>query len=417
MDNAFEHVRELCSRVRAAAPTVAVLDHAARCAVLRAMARGLVANTEAILAANAADLASATENGVPAVMMDRLKLTSERIGAIAEGVEALIALPDPLAGGDSWDRPSGLHIMRRRVPFGVVAMIYEARPNVTADAAALAIKSGNAVVLRGGKEAIKTNCAIVAALGKALSACGISPDAVGLVTDTSRGSAEALLSMRGLIDVLIPRGGKGLIRNCVDNAKVPVIETGAGNCHIYVDADADLEKALRVAVNAKCQRPSVCNAAESLLCHRAVAEKFLPDFYAATRKWNVEFRACPLSLPLLPEAVPATDEDFYTEYNDYIMSVKVVDSVLEAVEHINRTGTGHSEAIITENDDAASMFMNLVDAAAIYRNASTRFTDGGEFGFGAEIGISTQKMHARGPMGPEALTTVKYLIEGNGTVR
>ena len=417
MENAFEHVKELCCRVRAAAPAVSVLDHAARCAVLQAMARELVANTDAILAANAEDLAHAAENGVPVVMMDRLKLTAERIVAIAEGVEALIALPDPLAGGESWDRPSGLHIIRKKVPFGVVAMIYEARPNVTADAAALAIKSGNAVVLRGGKEAIKTNCAIVTALGAALADCKLSPDVVGLVTDTSRDSAAALLSMRGLVDVLIPRGGKGLIRNCVDNAKVPVIETGAGNCHIYVDADADLEKALRVAVNAKCQRPSVCNAAESLICHRAVAEKFLPAFYAATRKWNVVFRACPLSLPLLPEATPATDEDFYTEYNDYIMSVKVVDSVLEAVEHINRTGTGHSEAILTENDEAAALFMNLVDAAAIYRNASTRFTDGGEFGFGAEIGISTQKMHARGPMGPEALTTVKYLVEGNGTVR
>ncbi|MBR2010143.1 MAG: glutamate-5-semialdehyde dehydrogenase [Clostridia bacterium] len=417
MENAFEHVKELCCRVRAAAPAVSVLDHAARCAVLQAMARELVANTDAILAANAEDLAHAAENGVPAVMMDRLKLTAERIVAIAEGVEALIALPDPLAGEESWDRPSGLHIIRKKVPFGVVAMIYEARPNVTADAAALAIKSGNAVVLRGGKEAIKTNCAIVTALGTALADCKLSPDVVGLVTDTSRDSAAALLSMRGLVDVLIPRGGKGLIRNCVDNAKVPVIETGAGNCHIYVDADADLEKALRVAVNAKCQRPSVCNAAESLICHRAVAEKFLPAFYAATRKWNVAFRACPLSLPLLPEATPATDEDFYTEYNDYIMSVKVVDSVLEAVEHINRTGTGHSEAILTENDEAAALFMNLVDAAAIYRNASTRFTDGGEFGFGAEIGISTQKMHARGPMGPEALTTVKYLVEGNGTVR
>jgi len=417
MNTATEHVRAVCRRVRAAVPAVATLDHAARCAVLQAMARALVASTEKILAANREDLSLAAKNGVPDVMLDRLRLTEARILDIANGVTALVDLPDPLAGGESWERPSGLHITRKKVPFGVVAMIYEARPNVTADAAALAIKSGNAVVLRGGKEAIKTNCAIVRSLGAALEGCGVSPDAVGLITDTSRDSATALLSMRGLVDVLIPRGGKGLIRSCVDNAKVPVIETGAGNCHIYVDADADLEKALSVAVNAKCQRPSVCNAAESLLCHSKIADRFLPAFYEATRKWNVAFRACARSLPLLKDATPATDEDFYTEYNDYIMSVKIVDSVEEAVAHINETGTGHSEAILTENDAAAALFMNLVDAAAVYRNASTRFTDGGEFGFGAEIGISTQKMHARGPMGPAALTTVKYLVEGNGTVR
>ncbi len=417
MQTATEHVTELCRRVRAAAPTVALLDHAARCAVLHAISDALLENTDKILAANAEDLANAAENGVPVVMLDRLKLTKERIADIAAGVVALVALPDPLAGGERWERPSGLRIFCKKVPFGVVAMIYEARPNVTVDAAALAIKSGNAVVLRGGKEAITTNKALVSVLSGALAKCGVSPDAVGLVTNTSRESAMALLSARGSVDVLIPRGGKGLIRSCVENAKVPVIETGAGNCHIYVDKDADLEKALRVAVNAKCQRPSVCNAAESLLCHSAVAERFLPSFYAATREWNVAFRACPMSLPLLPEATPATDEDFYTEYNDYVMSVKVVGSVEEAIEHINETGTGHSEAILTENDEAAERFMSLVDAAAVYRNASTRFTDGGEFGFGAEIGISTQKMHARGPMGPAALTTVKYLVEGDGTIR
>ncbi len=417
MSTVFENVKALCTCVRAAAPEIATAEHATRCRVLEKMAEALIANTETILVANAADLASAAENGVPAVMMDRLKLTEARIASIADGVRALIALPDPLLGGEAWDRPSGLRITRKKVPFGVVAMIFEARPNVTADAAAIAVKSGNAVVLRGGKEAITTNRAIVTALQSALSACGIAPDAIGLVTDTSRESADALLAMRGLVDLLIPRGGKGLIRNCVDNAKVPVIETGAGNCHIYVDADADLEKALAVAVNAKCQRPSVCNAAESLLCHRAVAARLLPAFFEATRKWELAFRASADAMPYLPNATLATEEDFYTEYNDYVMSVKLVDSVEEAIEHINRTGTAHSEAIITENDSTAAAFLSLVDAAAVYRNASTRFTDGGEFGFGAEIGISTQKMHARGPMGPEALTTVKYIVEGDGTVR
>lgn len=417
MSAVFENVRGLCARVRAAAPEIATADHATRCRVLEKMAEALVASAEEILAANEQDLALAAENGVPTVMLDRLKLTRERIVGIAEGVKALVPLPDPLEGGDAWARPSGIRITRKKVPFGVIAMIFEARPNVTADAAAIAVKSGNAVVLRGGKEAIQTNCAVVAALGQALTACGISPDVIGLVTDTSRESAGALLEMRGLVDLLIPRGGKGLIANCVENAKIPVIETGAGNCHVYVDAEADLEKALAVAVNAKCQRPSVCNAAESLLCHRAVAEKFLPAFYEATREYGLTFRACPRSLSLLPGATPASEEDYYTEYNDYVMSVLVVDSVEEAIAHIGKTGTAHSEAIVTENDAVAEKFLTLVDAAAVYRNASTRFTDGGEFGFGAEIGISTQKMHARGPMGPDALTTVKYIVEGDGTVR
>lgn len=417
MSTVFENVRALCTRVRAAAPDIATADHAARCRVLAEMASALTANTVPILKANEIDLANAEKNGVPTVMLDRLKLTEARIAAIAEGVRALIALPDPLSGSETWSRPTGLQITRKSVPFGVIAMIFEARPNVTADAAAIAVKSGNAVVLRGGKEAIATNRAIVAVLQGALAACGISPNAIGLVTDTTRESADALLAMRGLVDLLIPRGGKGLIRNCVDNAKVPVIETGAGNCHIYVDVDADLEKALAVAVNAKCQRPSVCNAAESLLCHRAVAARFLPAFYEATRSFGLAFRAAPDALPFLPNATLATDEDFYTEYNDFVMSVLLVDSVEEAIEHINRTGTAHSEAIMTENDQTATTFLSLVDAAAVYRNASTRFTDGGEFGYGAEIGISTQKMHARGPMGPAALTTVKYIVEGNGTVR
>ncbi len=417
MNTAATHVNELCRKTRAAVPTLATLSHEARCAVLLEIRTALLESVDAILAANHIDLEKAAENGVPSVMLDRLKLTEARVADMAKGVEALVSLPDPLEGDECWERPSGLRIMRRRVPFGVLAIIFEARPNVTVDAAALAVKSGNAVVLRGGKEAIETNKALIAVLKSALERRGVSPDAVGLVTDTTRESATALLLARGLVDVLIPRGGKGLIRHCVENATVPVIETGAGNCHVYVDEAADLDKALRVAINAKCQRPSVCNAAEGLLCHRAVAAKFLPMFFEATRPWNVAFRADAEAKALLPQATAATEEDFCTEFNDYIMTVKIVGSVDEAIEHINRTGTGHSEAILTENDAVAERFMTLVDAAAVYRNASTRFTDGGEFGFGAEIGISTQKMHARGPSGPAALTTVKNFVEGDGTCR
>ena len=417
MDTVFEEVKALCQAARAASPTLATASLDTRNKALERMADALTEDNTAILAANERDVALAAENGVPRVMLDRLTLTSARMEGIADAIRSLIGLDDPLAASDSWTRPNGLVITKKAVPFGVIAIIFEARPNVTADAAALAVKSGNAVVLRGGKEAIFTNRAIVASLRRAVAALGIDENVISLVTNTTRKSANALLSMRGYIDLLIPRGGKGLIRNCVDNAKVPVIETGAGNCHVYIDAAADLQKALAVTVNAKCQRPSVCNAAESLLCHRDVADKFLPAFFAATREWALELRGCPETCRILPEATPATAEDHYTEYNDYIMSVKIVSSVDEAIAEINETGTGHSEAIITEDDAAAEKFMALVDAAALYRNASTRFTDGGEFGFGAEIGISTQKMHARGPMGPSALTTVKYIVTGNGTVR
>ena len=417
MNTVFEEVRTLCQAAKAASPTLSTASLDTRNKALASMADALTEDCDTILAANERDVSKAAENGVPRVMLDRLTLTKPRIDGIADAIRSLIALDDPLAASESWTRPNGLVITKKAVPFGVIAIIFEARPNVTADAAALAVKSGNAAVLRGGKEAIFTNRAIVTSLRRAVAALGIDENVISLVTDTTRESANALLSMRGYIDLLIPRGGKGLIRNCVDNAKVPVIETGAGNCHVYIDAAADLEKALAVTVNAKCQRPSVCNAAESLLCHRDVADKFLPDFYRATREWGLELRGCPEACRILPEAIPATVEDHYTDYNDYIMSVKIVSSVEEAIAEINETGTGHSEAIITEDDAAAEKFMALVDAAALYRNASTRFTDGGEFGFGAEIGISTQKMHARGPMGPSALTTVKYIVTGNGTVR
>jgi glutamate-5-semialdehyde dehydrogenase len=417
MSNVFEEVKALCLSVKEAAPALAMTGSDTRNSALLAMADEILAQMDAILKANASDLDNAAANGVPTVMMDRLRLTEARLDAIADAIRALTALEDPLRLDESFTRPSGITVTRAHVPLGVVAMIYEARPNVTADAAAIAIKSGNAVVLRGGKEAIESNRAIVKALKSALAKVGLDENAIGLVASTDRESANALMQMRGLIDVLIPRGGKGLIRSCVDNAKVPVIETGAGNCHVYVDSDADLEKALAVTVNAKCQRPSVCNAAETLLLHRDIAANFLPKLYAATREWSLELRGDARACEILPEAIPATEEDFATEYNDYIMSVKVVDSADEAIAHIARYSTKHSECIITESSATAARFGGLVDAAAVYHNASTRFTDGGEFGLGAEIGISTQKLHARGPMGLEALTTVKYLVSGDGAVR
>ena len=410
-------VKALCERAKKGLPTLSLASNAARNKALAAISAQLLAGKESILAANARDLANAAENGVPRVMIDRLTLTEARLDAIAAAVNNLTALADPLEGSDTWTRPSGITITRAKVPLGLVAIIYEARPNVTADAAALCIKSGNAVILRGGKEAIETNRAVVAAIKKALTSVGISPDVVGLVEITDRESANALMQMRGLVDVLIPRGGKGLIRNCVDNSRVPVIETGAGNCHVYVDQNADLEKALNVTVNAKCQRPSVCNAAETLLVHRTVAAEFLPALFQATREWNLEFRGDADTCAILPGASAATEEDFATEYNDYILTVKVVDGVEEAIAHIEQYGTRHSEAIITEDESAANKFCDLVDAAAVYHNASTRFTDGEVYGFGAEIGISTQKLHARGPMGLDALTTVKYRVWGEGAVR
>lgn len=417
MNTIYEEVKALCTKVKAAAPCLALTNAAKRDRILQCMASALRTETDAVLTANKRDLDNAAQNGVPKVMLDRLALTADRINGIADAILALTKLPDPLSDKEQSVRPSGITVTKTRVPLGTVAIIYEARPNVTADATALCIKSGNAVILRGGKEAIESNRAIVRALQSALVAEGLDENVIGLITSTDRKSADALMQMCGLVDVLIPRGGKGLIRSCVENAKIPVIETGAGNCHVYVDKDADLEMAVAVTVNAKCQRPSVCNAAETLLVHRDVVADFLPRFYKATRKWDLELRGDETVCGILPEAIPATEEDYATEYNDYIMAVKVVDSVEEAVGHIAAYSTKHSECIITENDAAADYFCGMVDAAAVYRNASTRFTDGGEFGLGAEIGISTQKLHARGPMGLEALTTVKYIVTGNGAVR
>ena len=411
-----EYVRKICTDAGSAAGELYDADGAKKNAALSAIADAISASKAEILKANALDTELADVNGVPKVMIDRLTQTDERIDGIADAVRELTALADPVGTGERWTRPSGLEISRVRVPLGVVGIIYEARPNVTADAAALCLKSGNACVLRGGKEAINTNRTIVEIMKKAIYSCGFSPKCIGFIDTPDRAATTALMNMRGLVDVLIPRGGKGLIRAVTDNARVPVIETGAGNCHTYIDKYADMEKAVKVALNAKLSRPSVCNAMETLLVHEDVAEEFLRRF-AASLPRPLEIRGCERTCAILPDAIPATEEDWDTEYNDYILAVKVVASTEEAVEHIRKYTTGHSEAIITENRTEARYFVSHIDAAAVYVNASTRFTDGGEFGFGAEIGISTQKLHARGPMGLEQLTTVKYIVEGNGSVR
>ena len=412
-----EEIEILCSDARAASAKLALCDTEKKNAAIRRIAEALVREEEKIIEANALDLAAAEENGVAPAMLDRLAISKDRIAAMRDSLYALCGLEDPVGRSDSWEMPSGIKISRVRVPLGVVAIIYEARPNVTVDSAALCLKTGNAVVLRGGKEAINTNTAIVEVIKSALGECGIDPHSVELIRSVERESANILMTMRGYIDVLIPRGGKGLIRNVVDNAKVPVIETGAGNCHLYVDEDADLDMATKVAINAKCSRPSVCNAIETLLVHASVAPKLLPDLGRALRERGVELRGCPRACVLLPEAIAATEEDYFTEYNDYILAIKVVDTLSDAIDHVNTHSTGHSEAIISDNTENSERFLREINSAAVYVNASTRFTDGGEFGFGAEIGISTQKLHVRGPMGLEALTTEKYMIRGEGAVR
>ncbi len=404
----------MCISARAASTVLGATDTETRNSALLAMANALVNRSEEIIKANELDIARAKENGMSASMLDRLTLTRERIVAISESVKKVIALPDPLDGDEKWVRPNGLEITKKRVPFGVIAIIYEARPNVTADAAALCVKSGNAVILRGGKEAIDSNLAIAKVLSDALCEKGLPEGCVAVVPDTSRETANKLMKMKGHIDLLIPRGGKSLIRSVVENATVPVIETGAGNCHVFFDESADIETALNIIDNAKRQRPSVCNAAETLVVHENIAKTILP--LVKERLDNVELRGDEKALEII-DISKATDEDFYTEYNDYILAIKVVHDVKEAVDHINLHGTGHSEAIVTQNAENAQYFCNVIDAAAVYVNASTRFTDGEEFGFGAEIGISTQKMHARGPMGLPEMTTYKYVINGNGQTR
>ncbi|HEL1600906.1 TPA: glutamate-5-semialdehyde dehydrogenase [Streptococcus suis] len=383
---------------------------------LSAMADQLLAQTEAILAGNAIDMENA-QGKISQVMQDRLLLTEERIEAMADGIRALIGLPDPVGLVlEESTRADGLQIRKKSIPFGLVGMIYESRPNVTSDAAALAIKSGNAVILRGGKEAFHSAQAIVTALKAGLEEVGLSPKVIELVQDTSRASATELMTAKGKIDLLVPRGGAGLIQAVVENATVPVIETGTGICHVYVDKDADLDKALRIVVNAKTSRPSVCNAAEVLLVHEEIASQFLPRLEEAL-SGQVELRADSQARALLNQSTPAGELDFDTEFLDFILAVKVVLSVEEAISHIAQHSTGHSEAIVTENSQTAEHFTLYVDSAAVYVNASTRFTDGGEFGLGCELGISTQKMHARGPMGLREMTTYKYIITGDGHIR
>ena len=406
---------ELLKNAKAAAPTLAAASTDQKNHALLEMASQLEAQTETILAANAIDLEKAKDTISP-VMLDRLRLTEDRIKAMADGIRQVAQLPDPVGRvRQETVRPNGITIAKVGVPMGVVAIIYESRPNVTADAAALAVKSGNACVLRGGKEAFHSAQAIVNALQAGLSAAELSTDLVSLVQDTSRESAKELMTAVGLVDLLIPRGGAGLIRACTENAKVPCIQTGTGICHIFVDKDADLDMALAIIENAKTSRPSVCNAAEVCLVHQDIAEKFLPQLHSRLTP-KVELRLDPQAAAIIP-GTPAGNADFDTEFLDYILAVKVVEDVRQAVSHIAAHSTGHSEAIITANAETASYFTRMVDSAAVYHNCSTRFTDGGEFGLGCEMGISTQKLHARGPMGLEELCAYKYVISGNGQIR
>ncbi len=384
---------------------------------LEAMASQIESQKDLILAANARDMEAAKNSSITPVMLDRLLLNEERIGDMAAGIRALIALPDPVGLLlEESTAPNGMVISKKSIPFGLIGMIYESRPNVTSDAAALAIKSGNAVILRGGKEAFQSAQAIVTALKAGLQEAGIAPEVVELVQDTSRASATELMTAKGKIDLLVPRGGAGLIQAVVKNATVPVIETGTGICHVYVDKEADLEKALAIVVNAKTSRPSVCNSQEVLLVHEEVAASFLPALEKALAG-QVELRADAAALSYFKAALPAGDLDFDTEFLDYILAVKIVKDVAEAVAHIAQHSTGHSDAIVTENQQVADYFTQHVDSAAVYVNVSTRFTDGGQFGLGCELGISTQKMHARGPMGLREMTTYKYIIKGDGQVR
>ena len=387
-------------------------------AALQAAARALLARQEELLAANRADVEAGEAAGMRDSLLDRLRLTESRIAGMAQALREVAEAPDPVGRVLSGEvRPNGLQIQKITVPLGVIGIIYEARPNVTSDAAGLCLKAGNAVILRGGKEAFRSNLAVAQVLRDALEESGLPADCVQLVEDTSRQSAQELMGLTGYLDVLIPRGGAGLIRSVKENARVPVIETGVGNCHVYVDKDADLDMAANIIYNAKCSRPSVCNAIETILVHQNVAEEALPTIQARLDEKQVELRGCEKAQAILPGIPPATEEDWATEYLDYILAVKVVASLEEALEHIARYSTGHSECIVTENYTAAQRFLNEVDAAAVYVNASTRFTDGGQFGLGAEIGISTQKLHARGPMGLEQLVSTKFLIRGSGQVR
>jgi glutamate-5-semialdehyde dehydrogenase len=409
-------VLDVCAAAKAAAPALARASTAVKNAALESMARALDDHHGDIEVANTGDLDAARADGISSALLDRLTLGGGRIDACAQGLRDLVALTDPVGQVvRGFTLPNGLEVTQRRVPLGVIAMVYEGRPNVTVDAAGLALKSGNACVLRGSSTAIRTNTALVRILRAALTGVGLPPDLVCLIADTSRESVKELTRARGLVDLLIPRGGAGLIQAVVGDSQVPVVETGVGNCHVYVDAAADLDEAVAIAVNAKMHRPSVCNAAETLLVHRDVAEAFLPRVAAALE--GVELRGDDTTRALVPTAVAADAADWDTEFLDLTLAVRVVDDLDAALAHIARHGTLHTEAIVTQDRAAARRFVTDVDAAAVMVNASTRFTDGGEFGFGAEIGISTQKLHARGPMGLTELTTTKYVVQGDGQVR
>ena len=387
-------------------------------AALQAAARALLARQEELLAANRADVEAGEAGGMRDSLLDRLRLTEGRINGMAQALREVAEAPDPVGRVLSGEvRPNGLQIQKITVPLGVIGIIYEARPNVTSDAAGLCLKAGNAVILRGGKEAFRSNLAVAQVLRDALEESGLPADCVQLVEDTSRQSAQELMGLTGYLDVLIPRGGAGLIRAVKENSRVPVIETGVGNCHAYVDAAADLDMAADIVYNAKCSRPSVCNAIETLLVHEKIAGEALPRIKSRLDEKRVELRGCDKTRAILPGIAAAAEEDWATEYNDYILAVKVVGSLEEALGHIARYSSGHSEVIVTEDYSAAQRFLEEVDSAAVYVNASTRFTDGGEFGLGAEIGISTQKLHARGPMGLEQLTSTKFLVRGRGQIR
>lgn len=414
----YELVKAKAQAAKQAAAKLAVTSTAVKNAALLAMAAALEAQQSEILAANERDMTAAAAKGMKSSMLDRLKLTAERISDMADGLRQVAGLADPVGNViDGKTLPNGLHITKIRVPLGVIGIIYEARPNVTADAAGLCLKSGNAVILKGGSEAMESNKTVAAILAQAAEGAGIPAGSIQFIDTSDRQAVQDLIHMNGLVDVVIPRGGAGLIQAVVRNASVPVIETGAGVCHTYVDKDANVEMAMKIAFNAKVQRPSVCNAMETLLVHKDIADKFLPMMLMMYNSSAVEIRGDEAVQEYSGQVHPVTEEDWSTEYGDLRLSVKIVDSIEEAMAHIAKYGTGHSECIVTDNYQAAQLFQYTVDAAAVYVNASTRFTDGNEFGFGAEIGISTQKLHARGPMALPELTSTKYLINGNGQVR
>lgn len=412
------YLTELGKKAAKAKYEVQILSTEEKNKALKAVADALVANTEYILKQNAIDLKNGEENGMHPGLIDRLRLTPERIAAMSEGILQIIDLDDPIGEVlETTTRPNGMEIQKVRVPMGVIGIIYESRPNVTADAFALCFKTGNAVILKGGKDAIHSNKAITDTIRGALKESGITEDAILLIEKTDRETTTAFMKLNEYVDVLIPRGGAGLIRAVVENSTIPVIETGTGNCHVFVDEYADFEKALNIIYNAKTQRIGVCNACESLVIHEKISKEFLPLLAAKLAPANVEIRSDAAAKAFLPDSVDATEEDFYKEYLDYIISIKTVTNVEEAIAHINEHNTGHSDAIVSENAENIAKFQKGVDAACVYANVSTRFTDGFEFGFGAEIGISTQKLHARGPMGLKELTSYKFLISGNGQIR